>query len=271
MNARTETNAALFRRLHHAESLLVLVNAWDAGTARLIESLGAPAIATTSAGVAWSHGYPDGDALPVPLLLATVSAIARVIRAPLTVDIEGGYSDDLDGVAATVAGVIDAGGVGINIEDGTAPPELLCAKIGRIREVAARLGVDLFVNARADVYLRGLGPEAGRVEETLRRTQLYRAAGADGIFVPGLTDTAAIAAISKDAGLPLNLLARKGLPAAAELKKLGVQRLSAGSGVTQAVFGRAASLASAFLQDGRSEPLADSAMTHPEINALLAG
>src|SRR5262249_2800590 len=154
---------------------------WDAGSARLVESLGARAIATTSAGVAWAHGYPDGDALPIARLLETVRAIARVVRVPLSVDVEGGYADD---PSEHIAALVGAGAVGINIEDGAAPPELLAKKIAQAKSAAARRGVDLFVNARTDVYLRGLVPEAERVRETLARAARYRDAGADGIFVP---------------------------------------------------------------------------------------
>jgi 2-methylisocitrate lyase-like PEP mutase family enzyme len=185
MTSQENPAAERFRRLH-SEGLLVLPNAWDAGSARLIESLGAKAIATTSAGVAWSHGYPDGDTLPLPLLRATVADIARAVRVPVSTDVEGGYSNDPAAVGETVAAVIEAGAVGINIEDGSGATDLLCAKIERAKNAAERLGVDLFVNARTDVYLRGLAAKERRVEETLARAERYRSAGADGIFVPGL-------------------------------------------------------------------------------------
>src|SRR5262245_11060736 len=120
--------AAAFRRLHQGPGILILANCWDAGSARLVGSLGARAIATTSAGVAWAHGYPDGDALPLDRLVTTVAAIVRVLEVPLTVDIEGGYSDDPGAVGEAVAAVVGAGAVGINLEDGGSPPELLAAK-----------------------------------------------------------------------------------------------------------------------------------------------
>jgi len=253
----------------HRDGLLLLANAWDAGTARLIESLGAKAVATTSAGVAWSHGYPDGDLLPVRRLVATVADIVRVIRVPLTVDVEGGYSDDPAAVAETVAGLIDVGAVGINLEDGGGDPELLCAKIEHIKRASARLGVALFVNTRTDVYLRGLAPPERRVEETLARAARYRAAGADGLFVPGLTEEAQVRAIAADAGLPLNLLARPALPPAAELERWGVRRLSAGSDISQSVFARTSALASGFLRDGDSRPLGADVMAYSQLNALF--
>jgi 2-methylisocitrate lyase-like PEP mutase family enzyme len=258
----------VFRRLHES-GLLVLANAWDAGSARLIESLGAKAIATSSAAVAWSHGYADGDLLPVPLLVATVEKITRMVKVPVTVDVEGGYSSDPSAVADTVAAVIDAGGVGINIEDGIGEPDLLCAKIDRSKAAGTRLAVDLFVNARTDVYLRSLTAGDHRVEETLARADRYRAAGADGLFVPGVTDPTEIRAISSAARLPLNVLARPGLPPALELEALGVRRLSAGSAIATAAFGTIASLAVEFLQRGSSEPMAAGAMPYAEINALM--
>ena len=260
--------AARFRHLHET-GLLILPNAWDAGSARLVESLGAKAVATSSAAVAWSHGFADGDLLPVPILVATVAEIVRRVRVPVSVDIEGGYSAEPAGVAATVAAVIDAGGAGINIEDGAGSPDLLCAKIEQLRAAAARLGVDLFVNARTDVYLKALVPPERRLDETLARAKRYREAGADGIFVPAVISSAAIHAIAAAVALPLNVLARPDLPAASELEALGVRRLSAGSWLGSASFGRVASLATAFLRTGASEPLAEGAMPYAEINELM--
>jgi 2-methylisocitrate lyase-like PEP mutase family enzyme len=268
MPARPET-APLFHSLHR-EGILLLANAWDAGSARLIESVGARAIATTSAGVAWSHGYADGNLLPVPLLVATVAEIARVIRVPLTVDIEGGYSDDPASVGEAVARVVDAGAVGINIEDGTAAPDLLCAKIEQAKRAATRLGVDLYVNARVDVYLRSLAPPERRVAETLARAAQYRGAGASGIFVPGVSEIPEIRAVAAGVGLPLNILCRPGLPSAKELAALGVRRLSAGSDVAEVVYGRMAAVAAAFLRDGSSDVFVEGAKPYAEIQALMA-
>lgn len=262
--------ATAFHALHRGPELLILANAWDGGSARLIESLGARAIATTSAGVAWAHGYPDGNALPVPLVLATAHAIARVIRVPLTMDIEAGYSDDPDAVGRLAGQLIEAGVAGVNLEDGSKPPDLLCAKIARIRRVAAELGVDLFVNARIDVYLRGLVPEADRLAEVRARAARYRDAGASGIFVPGLVEPSAIAAIAGAIALPLNVLAWPGQAPAAELARLGVRRLSAGSAIAQSALTHTRALAAAFLRDGQREA-ADGVITNRDMNALLTG
>jgi 2-methylisocitrate lyase-like PEP mutase family enzyme len=259
-----------FHRLHQGPDLLLLANAWDAGSARLIESLGARAVATTSAGVAWANGYPDGDALPVERLIAVVVAITRVVAIPLTVDVEGGYSRDPERVGETVGAVVGAGAVGINLEDGNAPPELLAAKIEQAKKAAAKRGVKLFVNARIDVYLRALVAEPERVAETLGRARRYREAGADGIFVPKVIDRGEIQEIASSTPLPLNVLAWPGLPPASELAPLGVRRLSAGSAIASSAWGRTAAVASAFLAGGASEPLSEGAMSFAQSNGLFA-
>ena len=243
-----------FRELHGGPDLLLLPNAWDAGSARLIESVGAKAIATTSAGLAWSRGYPDGDVLPREELLASTREIARVIRVPLTVDIEGGYSDDPAAVAQLTTQLIDAGAVGINIEDGGGAPERLCAKIEAIKKSAARGGVDLFINARTDVYLRGIATGETAVQEVVRRARGYREAGCDGLFVPVLADSDQIAAVARAVEpLPLNLMLVPGLPGDDRLRQLGVRRLSAGAAIAEAALGHVQQLASAFLAGGRAE------------------
>jgi 2-methylisocitrate lyase-like PEP mutase family enzyme len=270
MTASTETAARTFRHLHDGPALLLLPNCWDAGSARLLESLGARAIATTSAGLAWSNGYPDGDAIPVERLVAAVRAIARVVKVPLSVDAEGGYSDDPAAVGEAVAALIGAGAVGINLEDGRGSPDLLAGKIDLVKKAAARDGVDLFVNARTDVYLKGLVPEPARVTETLTRAQRYKDAGADGLFVPALVVPQEIRAITSGAGLPVNVLAWPKLPPASELEALGVRRLSAGSSLAENAFARASELAAAFLREGRSDPLGGATMSFGAINGLFS-
>jgi len=272
MNHPSSARARMFRQLHAGPDILILANAWDAGSARLIESLGARAVATTSAGVAWSNGYPDGDALPVSLLAATIASIARVIGVPLSADIEGGYSSDPASIGETVTRVIDAGAVGINIEDGAGTPDLLCAKIEQTKCAATRSGIDLFVNARTDVYLRGLATGQVALDETIARAGRYRNAGADSIFVPGVVEAGDIRDIVKGVSLPLNVLSWPGLPAYDELRALGVRRLSAGAAVAAAAWNQARSSATAFLAQGSSESRSDGGtMSTRDINALLRG
>jgi 2-methylisocitrate lyase-like PEP mutase family enzyme len=259
-----------FRRLHAGPDVLRLVNCWDAGSARVLDSLGAPAIATTSAGLCWSSGYPDGDALPLEVLVASVRAIARVIRVPLSVDIEGGYSGDPARVAELVVALADVGAVGINLEDGADSPDLLVAKIERVKQRTAQAGVDVFVNARVDVYLRGLVPEPARVAESIARGRRYASAGADGLFVPKVVAAEEIRAITSSVALPLNVLSWAGMAPIAELPALGVRRISSGSTLAQVAYGHAATAATAFLREGRTDLLTQGVLSYAELNPLFA-
>ncbi|MBA2672438.1 isocitrate lyase/phosphoenolpyruvate mutase family protein, partial [Ramlibacter sp.] len=187
-------NARIFFSLHAAAQPLVLPNAWDAASAALFQDTGATAIATSSASLAWALGYKDGGGLPRQELMGAVERILRVIGIPLTVDMEDGYSDDPAEVAALAAQLAQAGAVGINLEDGSKPPAVLAAKIAAIR---GKLDAgSFFINARTDVYLRSLAPAGAQVPMAVERAQQYRAAGADGIFVPGLRVAAEVAQIA---------------------------------------------------------------------------
>ena len=266
----TSQHAETFARLHVPGQPLLLANCWDAGSARLIESCGAAAMATTSAGLAWSRGYPDGDALPPSVLATAVSEITRVLSVPLSVDAEGGYSDDPKVVGENVRAIVDAGGVGINIEDDSKPPDLLVAKIEAARSAGEAAGVHLFINARTDVYLRGLVPVERAVEESIARASRYRDAGADGIFVPAVKDPDHIRTIASAVEQPLNVLTMPGLPSIATLAGLGVARISAGSGIAQIAAGVVRSVATEFLA-GRLEPLVEGwSVDYGQLNALFA-
>jgi 2-methylisocitrate lyase-like PEP mutase family enzyme len=249
------TAATRFRELHHAPTPLLLPNAWDAGSARVIESSGAKAIATTSAGLAWSRGYADGGALPASILIHAVTEIARVISVPLSVDMEAGYATEPAAIAENAFALASAGAVGINLEDGTDRPEVLCERIAATKRGAARAGVDLFVNARTDVYLRGLTPPERSAQESIARGLKYREAGADGLFVPGVIDPASIRQIVAGVPLPLNVLVWAGLPPVSELAVLGVRRVSAGSGIASAVHGLTRRAARQFLEGAATRPL----------------
>jgi len=266
----TRTAAARFRALHQGPQPLLLPNAWDAGSARVIEASGAQAIATTSAGLAWARGYADQYALPMRFLLATVSEIARVIHVPLSVDMEAGYADELAAIADNAEALAKAGVVGINLEDGKLPPEVLCERIAATKRGAARAGVDLFVNARCDVYLKALTTPERALEESISRGVRYREAGADGFFLAALADPAAIRQVVAAVKLPLNLLVRPGLPRVSELAQLGVRRVSAGSGISSAVHGLTGRAVRQFLDVGTYDSILDGAMPYAELNALFA-
>ena len=260
------SQAAIFKQLHAGPQILVLPNAWDAASAALMEDAGAQAVATSSAAVAWAHGYADGDLLPVPTLLAAIGEIARVLKVPLTADIEGGYSDDLQTLAETVKGVIGAGAVGINLEDGVRAPDLHARKIEAARKAAGQAGVALFVNARTDVYLRGLAQGEAALAETLRRAELYRAAGADGIFVPGPVDEALLGTLAREIALPLNVMGRGGAPSAERLQALGVRRLSSATAPFRAAYAALGRAMSAFLESGDADALAQAGQGLTDLN-----
>ena len=264
-----QDRAKAFAALHAGPRLLVLPNAWDAGSARVIQHAGASAIATSSAAVAWAHGYADGQFLPWETLLHTVSEIVKTVTVPVSADIEAAYAHDAATAAKTVGQVIEAGAVGINIEDGNDSPDLLAKKIENLREASRKQGVDIWVNARVDIYLRRLVEGEAAYGETVRRAKLYREAGASSIFVPAFPDNGRIAQLAKDVVLPLNLLAWPGLPDGSALEKAGVRRLSAGSGIGKAVLSETFKLAKDFLARGASEPLVQGPLTNPEINGML--
>ncbi|MCA8091041.1 isocitrate lyase/phosphoenolpyruvate mutase family protein [Burkholderia anthina] len=258
-----------FRQLHAGTKPLLLPNAWDAGSARLFESAGATAIATTSGGVAWALGYRDGGVLPIYELVSTVAHIARVVTVPLSVDIENGYSDDPKVVAENVMRLAYLGIAGINIEDGEDEPTLLADKVDAIRKATARAGVDLFVNVRSDVFLRRLVPPFELVGESIARGNLYAEAGADGLFLPGLRQSEHIRSVVNDVSLPLNLMVWPELADADELGKLGVRRLSAGTSIAQVAWGTAERLARDFLKNGGSAPMYEGFVPYAQIQELF--
>lgn len=269
---RSQANAVTsFRRLHAGERVLLLPNVWDAGSAALFAAVGAAAVATTSAGLAWACGFADGGALPRTSLMFAVGSIGRVVGdIPLTVDIEGGYANEPDGVADVVSELLALGVAGINIEDATGAPDLLAAKIAAIKRRVRDNGADVFINARTDVYLRELACGEDAERETVSRAQLYARAGADGIFVPDLSDPSAIRRIANATALPLNLTAVPGLPPFRELHALGVRRVSAGASIAKSAYGTARRIAASFLLGGDSGVLfADDAVDYGEMNALL--
>jgi 2-methylisocitrate lyase-like PEP mutase family enzyme len=249
--------AELFRKLHDGPEVLVLPNAWDAASAAIMADAGAKAVATSSAAVAWAYGYADGDVLPVDLVVATIAATVKAAGdTPVTADIEGGFTDDLGQLSKNIARVVEAGAVGVNIEDGGRDPKLHARKVAAVRAQAAKQGVPLFINARTDVYLRGLAEGEAAYEEAVKRAALYAEAGADGIFVPGPADPTLIERLARAIPRPLNVMGWVGVPKAAELQALGVRRLSSATNpfrVAYAAMGRAVE---AYLRDGDPDALA---------------
>ena len=274
--SRQVAKAEAFRALHRGPEPLVLVNASDASIARIVVEAGYPAIATSSAGIAWLMGYADGENIPREEMLWMVRRIAERVDVPVTADMEAGYGVEPEAVADTVRATIEAGAVGMNIEDGTirsSEPlldfDLAVARIAAGREAADATGVPAVLNARCDVFLRGgKGPEA--LAEAIRRCNAFREAGADCLFVPFARDADTIGALVEGIDGPVNILASAVSPPLAELKRLGVARVSIG-GLLSLAFATLARNAAAELAGAGSYGFAEGVILHPEMNALMAG
>jgi 2-methylisocitrate lyase-like PEP mutase family enzyme len=263
--------------LHRGPAPLLLPNAWDSATARILEQAGFPAVATTSAGIAFARGYPDGEVISREEMLEEVARIARAVSVPVSADMEAGYGDTPEDVHRAVLGVLDAGAVGLNLEDGNSGPgeplygvEAQVAKIRAVRDAAESRGVPVVLNARTDVYLDSVGPEAGRFDETVRRGRAYRDAGADCIFVPGLADERVIGALVRELACPVNILASASSPSIAALTRLGVARVSLGSAPMRAAMTLVRRLAEELQASGTYSTL-EGIVTHASMNALMRG
>ena len=268
--------AELFRTMHTQGEVLVFPNVWDVASARLIEEAGFPAIATTSAGIAFAHGFPDGQKISLEQMLVSVAKIAAAVHAPVTADVEAGYGSTPDDAARTARGVIAAGAVGMNFEDATGDPArplfdlpLQLERIRAIREASDAAGVPLVLNARTDVYLAQVGDPAGRYDQTVRRLSSYRDAGADCVFVPGVRDPETVRRIVSDLGCPVNILAGPGSPSTRELAAMGVRRISLGSGPMRAAMGVLLRLADELKTSGTYSQM-EGAPSHAEMNKLMS-
>lgn len=261
-------NGLLFRSLHDPKNPLVLSNVWDVASAVITEAAGARALATTSAGLAWSLGFPDGDEIAPALAIDAIARIAAAVSIPVTADIEGGYAESPSDVEGTVSAVLEAGAVGVNIEDGQRAPFEAGSRVAAARRAADRAGVPLFINARTDVFLAGIGGPDGRVAEALHRAARYVDAGADGVFIPGVTDPDTIASLVAGISVPVNIMAGPGAPSVGELGRLGVARVSLGSAVAQAAYAHAARAATELMTEGTYSSLAD-AVDYGALNNLL--
>lgn len=274
-DAEQKRKAERLLALHSGADPLVLVNVWDIASARIVEQAGFPAIATTSAGVAFAKGFPDGEKIHPDLMMEAIAEIAGAVSVPVTADVEAGYGMTPGSAADTAGKVISCGAVGMNFEDATGDREqpladlsLQVERIRAIRETATTLGVKLVLNARTDVYLLQIGEAANRYDETLRRLRAFRDAGADCVFVPGLRDAPTIGRLVRDLNCPLNILAAPGAPSVGELAALGVKRISLGSGPMRASLGLLRRLAEEVKTAGTYRNM-DGAPSHTEMNELM--
>jgi 2-methylisocitrate lyase-like PEP mutase family enzyme len=271
---KQKARAHAFRAMHHRPKILVLPNVWDVASARVLEEAGFGAMATTSAGVAFSLGYPDGQKISREEMLARVARIVRAVKVPVTADVEAGYGDRPEDAADTARGVIEAGAVGMNLEDGIDQPgqlvdlSLQLEKIRAVRETALKSGLLLVLNARTDVYLEQIGAPETRYGETVRRLLAYRDAGADCVFAPGVRDTETISRLVRDLQCPLNILAGPGSLPVPELENLGVARVSLGSAPMRATLGLLRRMADELKTTGTYAAI-EGAPAHADVNRML--
>lgn len=261
------TKADRLRALHHGPEILVLPNAWDCASARVFEELGYPAIATTSAGVAFAWGYADGQNIPAKEMLGVVARIAKSVAVPVTADLEGGYGD----IAETAAALIESGAVGLNLEDilGHGPESLASIEEQVARIAAVRKAGPVVINARTDLFLLQIGDAATRFDRACERLKAYRDAGADCLFIPGVVKEEEIARLVEALDFPINILAVAGTPPVARLKELGVARISVGSGMMRSALGHTRRIASALKDAGRFDEMIEGSIPFAEVNALF--
>jgi 2-methylisocitrate lyase-like PEP mutase family enzyme len=265
-----------FQKLHLGPEILVIANAWDAASARVFEHAGMKAIGTGSAGIAFSHGYPDNEAVPREVILEATREIVRIVNVPVTADILSGLGQTIDAVVATVKEVIAIGAVGINIEDGSDTGgvhlfdiEEQAAKIAAIRRAVDDSGIPIVINARTDSFWLKLGDEKRRLAESIKRANRYREAGADCLFVPSAADKATIKTLVDEIDGPVNILTVPGCPPIAELQALGVRRVSEGSGPMRASMMLTRKIAQDLLATGTYARFHTGAVPYPEANKLF--
>jgi len=263
-----------FRALHHGKRILVLPNAWDVPSARVFEDAGFPAVATSSAGMLVSLGYPDGEVINRQEFVSAVGRIARVLSVPLSADIVAGFGKTSKEVLATVKAILKAGAIGVNIEDFIHATKKLYAverqieNVKAIRKLGETVGVPVVINARTDALRFAEGTEEAQFKEAIRRATAYRDAGADCVYPMGLIDAASIARFVKALDFPINVMVRKGLPPVGELERLGVARVSFGPSPSYAAMGLLKRAAKEVLEKGTYENLVEGAITFDELNAL---
>jgi 2-methylisocitrate lyase-like PEP mutase family enzyme len=277
MNQSEQANKAeLFRAMHKGPSLLLLPNAWDAISARIIVAAGFQAIATTSGGVAWALGYGDGEAAPWDEVVAATERIARAVAVPVTADIETGYGDTPEAVGRSIGDIIRAGAVGVNLEDGlkagTPPIRSLddaTARIRAAREAGRAAGVPIVINARTDLYIKNIGDEESRFVDAVARGRAYLAAGADCVYPISLRDPETIRRLAAALDAPVNINVRAGSLNVAELEALGVKRASTATAIPLMAMGLVRQLAEELHATRRFDAI-NPAMSHPEAQQLFA-
>ena len=254
--------------------MLVLPNAWDAGSARIFVEAGFPALATTSAGIAFSLGYPDGERISRAEMLAAVARITARVTVPVTADMEAGFGRTPEAVAETARGVLKAGAVGMNLEDSEEDDKLFdfdlsVARVRAAREAATAAGVPLVINARTDAFHPGTLPQDRQFAEAVKRGNAYRAAGADCVFVPFVGDSATIERIVKEIDAPVNILGAPDAPNLQALEAMGVRRVTFGSAPMRATLGLVRRMAREWKDKGTYGTLAAYGIPFKELQQLF--
>lgn len=254
--------AEALRQMHDRRDILLLPNAWDAGSARLLATHDFHAIATTSGGVAWALGYADGEQAPFDEILAVVRRIVRVVDLPVTVDFESGYGTTPAAVATSTHAVIATGATGINLEDGMPGHgplrsiEDAATRIRAAREAATADGVPLVINARIDNWMHPTDDPAAPLADATARARAYLVAGADCVYPIGLSDPRTIKTFIGAVDAPVNVMAGAGTPPLAELAKLGIARVSTATWFTALALGTVDQAARTMLETGTFDALA---------------
>jgi len=265
-----------FQQLHTSEKLLVLPNAWDAGSAVIFEKTGFQAVGTTSAGIAYSLGYPDGEHISFENIVDCSKKILKRTTVPISVDIETGFGDSPESIQSNVKQIIELGAVGINIEDGIIAPEtglidleLQIERIKAIAELKHELDIPFVINARTDVYWLGVGEEKDRLSLAVGRARAYTTAGADCIFIPGILQLETIKTLVNEIPLPINLIATPEGLSPSELEALGVSRLSLGSGPVRATLALTQTIAKE-LKQGSFDTMLEKTINYQKANELCS-
>jgi len=274
--AEQKRRAEGFLALHRGPRILVLGNVWDVASAVVFEQAGFAALGTSSAGIAYAHGHPDDEGMPREAMIDAVRAIAARVNIPVSADMLTGYGATPEAVAETCRRVLEAGVIGVNLEDSApgggralADAVLQREKLRAVRAMADAYGVPLVVNARTDSYWLKLGDASTTLRTSIERANAYREAGADCLFVPGALDPATIRTLVREIDGPVNILAMPGCPAVAELEQLGVRRVSQGSGPARAAIRTAQTIARELLDRGTYSSYHDAAVSYPDANALF--
>ncbi|HLQ72662.1 MAG TPA: isocitrate lyase/phosphoenolpyruvate mutase family protein [Bacillota bacterium] len=263
-----------FRQLHEQQATFILPNAWDVISAVMFEQCGFKALGTTSAGIATSLGYKDGEHIRFEEMLIAVKRIVSSVNIPVTVDIETGYGETTTEIIENIKRIIKTGAVGINLEDGTGnasdPLHDLDAQVEKITAIKQLSEENpVFLNARTDTYWLNVGDEEMKFTETVKRANAFERAGADCIFIPGLTDESTIERVRKEISVPINLLAAQALPTMETLTNIGIERVSSGSAPFRASATLVKHIGEELINEGTFHRMMDDVMPYGEVTQLM--